>query len=168
MTDRFRVGVVTSPHGVRGELKVYPTTEEPERFQRLERVRVCRRDREEERKVVSVRFQNAMVLLRLEGVDSRDVAEQYRKAELYVDRAEALPLEEGEYYVADLISLTVTEEGEVLGTLKDVLFTGANDVYLVERPDGGELLIPAIKECIRDVDLEAGRMEVHLLPGLLS
>ena len=165
----FRVGCITSPHGVHGEVKVYPTTDDPDRFLDLEKVILRKNGKEEIRKISRVRFQKNMIILSLEGITDRNTAELYRQWELYVSREDAIPLEENEYFVADLIGMKVYQEGDnYLGVLRDVLQTGANDVYAVETESYGEVLIPAIKACIIKVDPAAGRMDVHLLPGLID
>jgi len=167
MEDYFRIGVIASTHGVRGEVKVYPTTEDPGRFKKLKSVFLLHEDRYREISVSSVRFFKNMVILKLDGINDMDQARLYLKDELYVDRAHAIPLEEGEYYVADLLGLSVVEEdGTELGTLKEVLPTGANDVYVVSKEGRKDLLIPVIKECVLDISPEEGRITVHLLPGL--
>lgn len=167
MESFLKVGVITSPHGVRGDVKVFPTTDEPLRFKKLEKVCLDEKGRDC-REVSGVKFVKNMVVLHLSGIDSMDEAEGYRQRELFVRREDALPLGENEYYIADLIGISVeTEEGTQLGTLREVLQTGANDVYVVDAPDYGEVLIPAIRQCILKVDIAAGKMRVHLLPGLL-
>lgn len=171
MEQFFHVGTITSPHGVRGDLKVYPTTDDPERFLDLEKVILRKKaggSGEETRKVSNVRFLKNMVILHLEGIPDRNTAELYRQCELYVPREEAVPLDEDEYYIADLIGMEVYREEGRLGTLRDVMQTGANDVYVVDSPEYGEVLIPAIKACIINVDPAEGRMDVHLLPGLID
>jgi 16S rRNA processing protein RimM len=108
-----------------------------------------------------------MVILKFKGIDNINDVEKYRRARLLVTRENAVPLEENEYFIADLIGLSVTtDEGEGLGTITDVLQTGANDVYVVTTPDKKEILVPAIRDCIQSVDLEKKEMRVHLLPGL--
>ena len=122
MEDLLKVGVITTTHGVRGEVKVYPTTDEPERFLDLE----------------------------------------------YVLLDTGKELDEDEYYIADLLGMKVLlEDGSEFGTLKNVMETGANDVYIVDSVEYGEVLLPAIKECILDVDIETNTMTVHLMKGLL-
>ena len=124
-------------------------------------------NREERIPVESARFFKDTVLLKLRGVDDMDRAERFRKAELLVERKDAVPLKENEYYAADLLGMQVYEKERHLGELTEVLTTGANDVYVV-KDENREILIPAIKECIRNVDVEENRMEVHLLEGLES
>ena len=170
MEQFFHVGTITSPHGVRGDVKVYPTTDEKERFLDLESVilRKQENDEGEVRKIGHVRFLKNMVILQIEGVPDRNAAETLRGMELYVPREDAIPLRENEYYVADLIGMKVfTEDGE-LGVLEEVIQTGANDVYQVKSPRYGEVLIPAIRDCILEVDVENGWMKVYLLPGLID
>lgn len=167
MEDRLKVGVITSTHGVRGEVKVFPTTDDPKRFKELKRVMLDTGKEILDMEIASVKFFKNMVILKFKGIDNINDVEKYRRAELYVAREDAVPLAENEYFIADLIGLTVvSDEGEELGGLEDVLQTGANDVYVVSREGEKELLIPAIRECVREIDLTAGRMTVHLLPGL--
>lgn len=167
MEDFLQIGVITSVHGVRGEVKVYPTTDEPKRFRKLKNVILDDGRTRTEEEIVSVKFFKNMVILKLRGYDSREDVERLRQAKLLVARENAVPLEEGEYFIADLIGLSaVSDEGEELGTVGDVLQTGANDVYVICRENTPDLLVPAIRECIREIDLEKGRMTVHLLPGL--
>ena len=169
MTERFQIGIIIKAHGVRGEVKVYPTTDDPGRFKKLKNVIVRKGEKEEVLPVVSARFFKDTVILKLGGIEDCDRAETYRKAELLVERADAVPLKENEYYTADLIDMTVQDEnGTVLGVLTEVLSTGANDVYVVEREGGKELLIPAIRDCILKVDVEQDLMTVHLLEGLTT
>lgn len=165
----FQVGAVTSTHGLRGEVKVFPTTDDPGRYKKLKEVLVDTGKGQEKRKIERVRFFKQMVIVKFEGLDDINEVEKYKGARLYVKREQALKLREDEYYFADLVGLCVqTEDGEALGTLKDILQTGANDVYVIGRGKKKDLLVPAIKDCIKKVDVESGTMTVHLLPGLLE
>ena len=164
MEEMLRVGVITSTHGVRGEVKVYPTTDDPARFKDLDEVTLDTGKELIPLTIQNVKFFKKMVILKFKEYD-----EPYKGKDLLIHRSQAVPLEEGEHFIVDLIGLTViTDEGETLGKLKDVLQTGANDVYIVEQSSGKEVLIPAIKPCILTIDLEAGEMKVHLLEGLLD
>ena len=168
MEQYLKIGVITSTHGIRGEVKVFPTTDNPERFSCLKNLYLQAGKEKLQMEVQSVKYFKQMVILKFRGIDSINDVEKYRGCELFVSRDQAVPLEENEYYIADLLGMEVrTEEGEVLGRLKDVIETGANDVYCVETEKYGEVLIPAIRQCIIRVEVEAGRMTVHLLPGLL-
>ena len=169
MEDMLRVGVISSTHGVRGEVKVFPTTDDPARFEELETVLLDTGKEKLELEIAGVKFFKNMVILKFKGYDSINDVERYRGRDLWITREQAVPLGEDENFVADLIGLAVvTDGGETLGTMKDVMFTGANDVYVVERENGKELLLPAIKDCILDVDLENGVMTVPVLDGLLD
>ena len=168
MEDLLKVGVITTTHGVRGEVKVYPTTDEAERFLDLEYV-LLDTGRELRRLTIqNVKFFKNLAILKFEEIDNINDIEMYKGRDLWIPREEGQELFEDEYYVADLLGMEVClEDGSRFGTLKDVMETGANDVYVVTRTDGSEALLPAIHECILDVDLEKNRMTVHLMKGLL-
>lgn len=169
MEDMFRVGVISSVHGVRGEVKVFPTTDDPARFKELEEVALDTGKGLLTLRIQGVKFFKQMVILKFEGYDHIEDIEKYKGKDLWIRRDQAVKLEEGEYFIADLIGLAVkTEDGQSLGRLKDVLKTGANDVYVVEMDSGKEVLIPVIPDCIIKVDLESGEVIVHLLDGLLD
>ena len=169
MENLLRVGVISSTHGVRGEVKVFPTTDEKERFKKLKTVLLDTGKEQISLEIEGVKFFKNMVILKFKGYDNIHDVERYRGKDLLITREQAVPLKENENFVADLIGLTVkTDEGDILGNVKDVLFTGANDVYVVERENGKDILLPAIRQCILDVDLEEQVMTVHLLDGLLD
>ena len=169
MEKYLRVGVITSPHGVRGEVKVYPTTDDAMRFKKLDHVILdLGRGESRELKIRQVKFFKNMVILKFDGVDTMNEVEGWRQKDLLITRDQAVPLQEDEFFITDLIGLTVvTDEGDTLGTLTDVMETGANDVYQVVTEEEKEILIPAIRQCILEVDVEEGRMKVHLLEGLV-
>lgn len=167
MEQRFQVGVITSTHGVRGEVKVFPTTDDPARFKKLKQVILDTGKEDMELEITGVKFFKNMVILKFKGIDDMDTANKYRQKSLYVTRENAVKLEKNEYFIADLIGLAVSsEEGEDLGVIDDVLQTGANDVYVIKKTGEEELLLPAIKDCVKEVDIEGGKMVVHVLPGL--
>ena len=167
MEDLLRVGVITTTHGVRGEVKGCPTTEDPKRFKKLKTVILDDGRQQMELEIASVKFFKNLVILKFKEFDNINDVERFKKATLWVTRENAIPLEEGEYYIADLIDLAVvSDEGEELGVLSDVLETGANDVYVVSKKGVQDLLLPNIPECILDVNLEEGVMTVHLMKGL--
>ena len=168
MEDLLKVGVITTTHGVRGEVKVYPTTDEPERFLDLEYVLLDTGKELRRLDIKNVRFFKNLVILKFDGIDNINDIEKYKRCSLYVTREHAVALEEDEYFIADMIGMEVcTEDGNIFGTLKDVIETGANDVYVIENAEHGEVLVPAIKECIRSVDIEKGQMMIHLMDGLI-
>lgn len=167
MEDLLQIGVITTTHGVRGEVKVFPTTDDPKRFKKLKQVILDTGKEQIELEVAGARFFKNLVILKFKGIDNINDVEQYRQKSLYVTRENAVPLGENEYFIADLIGLkVVSDEGEELGDLSDVLQTGANDVYVVSKENTPDLLIPAIRDCIKQVDIESGTMQVHLLAGL--
>lgn len=169
MEDKLRVGIISSTHGIKGEVKVFPTTDDLNRFKELKEV-ILNTGKEELTLVIEgVKFFKKFAILKFKDMDHINDIEKYKGKELYVTRDKAQKLEKDEYFVADLLGIAVTDDnGRKLGKLKDVIETGANDVYIVEMENKKELLIPAIKECILKVDIEAGQMEVHLLEGLLE
>lgn len=165
----FKVGSITTTHGLKGEVKVYPTTDDPKRFKRLKQVLLEEKSGFKTLNIKSVKFFKNLVILSFDEFEDINQVESLKGKSLFVDRDNALKLQKNEYYVADLIGMKVIDENDnELGSLKDVLITGANDVYAVEMNDGKELLIPAIKECILHVDIENELMRVHLLDGLLD
>ena len=169
MEDLLQVGIITSTHGVRGEVKVYPTTDDPRRFRRLKEVVLDTGKEKMNLEIEGVKFFKQFVILKFKGLDNINNIEKYRQKSLYVTRKNTVRLQRDEYFIADLIGLKVQDEdGKELGTVKDVIETGANDVYEVEMADGKSLLLPAIKQCILNVDVENGTMQVHVLEGLLD
>ena len=167
MVSRFRVGVIAGTHGLRGEVKVFPTTDEPRRFLDLKQVIMGAGREEGTLKIRSVECFKKLVILGVEEMDRIEDVERLKGAELLIPREDAIELEEGEYFIPDLLGLKVTaDDGIELGEIKDVIETGANNVYDVRGDGGKSILIPAIPDCILDVNLEEGTMRVHLLPGL--
>ena len=145
MEDLLQVGIITSTHGVRGEVKVYPTTDDPRRFRRLKEVVLDTGREKLNLEIEGVKFFKQFVILKFKGLDNINDIEKYRQKSLYVTRKNAVRLQRDEYFIADLIGLKVQDEdGTELGTVKDVIETGANDVYIVDRVDGEEVLLPAI------------------------
>ena len=169
MQERLQVGVISFTHGVRGEVKVFPTTDDVKRFKKLKEVILVTDKTEKVLKITSVKFFKQFAIVKFEGIDTLNDVEVYKGASLFVDRKNAVKLQKDEYFIADLIDLEVVDEQEnKLGTLVDVMQTGANDVYIVKNDDGKELLFPAIKECILDIDFKAKKMTVHVMDGLLD
>lgn len=169
MTDRLKVGVVTSVHGIKGEVKVFPTTDDSRRFKKLKQVYLDTGKELLSLEIEGVKFFKQMVILKFKGYENPDDVMKFRQKELWIDRKDAVRLSKDEYFIADLIDMEVCdEEGKLIGILKDVISTGANDVYAVETPEGKEVLFPAIRQCVLDVDTEARKMTVHVMEGLLD
>lgn len=157
-------GHIRAPHGVKGELRVQVLTDFPERFQPGAEVWVG--DFPQPFRVERARFTDDIVRLRLAGVGDRTAAEALRGLDIRVPRGEAMPLPEGTFYIHDIVGLEVwTEEGERLGEVSEVMSLPANDVYVVDS-EQGEILLPAIRDVILDIDIETGRLTVRMLPGL--
>lgn len=167
MEDLLQVGVITTTHGVRGEVKVFPTTDDPARFKKLKNVILDTGKDRRELEITGVKFFKNMVILKFKGLDNMNDVEHFRQAKLLVTRENAVELGEDEYFIADLIGLTaVSDEGEELGTVTDVLQTGANDVYVISKQGEADLLVPAIHDCVKEVAVGEGKIVLHLLPGL--
>ena len=167
MEDLLQVGVITTTHGIRGEVKVYPTTDDAHRFDYLESVLLDTGKELCELEIQRVKYFKQFVILKFRDVNNINDIEPYKGKSLYVTRDFAVPLEENEYYIADLIDMDVfLEDGSLFGTLKDVMETGANDVYVIHTTDKKEVLVPAIKDCVKEVDVEQNKMIIHLLKGL--
>ena len=170
MEDFFRVGVIANTHGVKGEVKVFPTTDAPERFKKLKKVILDAKREKIDLEIQSVRFFKNLVIVKFKGIDNINDIEKYKGCDLLVTRDNATPLNEGEYYIADLIDMKVVdEEGNELGVLFDVMQTGANDVFVVKLNDSEkELLLPNIPSCVLDVDMDERIVRVHVLDGLMD
>ena len=167
MEDRFQVGVITSTHGIKGEVKVFPTTDNVKRFKKNMEIILDTGKENIQLTVESVKFFKQFVILKFKGIDNINDIEKYKTKSLYVTRANAVRLRKDEYFIADLLGVDVWEDNdEKLGVLKDVIETGANDVYVITLEDCKELLIPGIKVCILDVDVENRKMTVHVMDGL--
>lgn len=169
MEDLLKVGVITSTHGIRGEVKVYPTTDDLQRFTYLKDCILDTGAKKLPMEVEGCKFFKNQAILKFKGYDNINDIEKYKNASLWVTRENAVPLEEGEFYIADILKAKVYEEnGRYLGILTDVMETGANDVYVVELETGKELLIPAIPQCITDINVEEPRLTVRLMKGMLE
>lgn len=169
MDNYLRVGVIASTHGIRGEVKVFPTTEDVNRFKQLKDVVLDTGKEYMNLEVQNVKFFKNMAIVKFKGIDDINDIEKYKGKDLLVTRENAIPLEEGEYYIFDVLgSKVVTEEGTEIGELKEILATGANDVYVVKTAQGKEILIPSIPQCILDVNVEDKVVTVHLLDGMMD
>lgn len=183
MEDMLRVGVISSTHGLKGEVKVFPTTDDVSRFSSLKKVYIEINPMNKtgkagtevkEFEIQSVKYFKQFAIVKFKGINNIDDVEKYKGKDLLIRREDAVPLEEHEYFITDLIGLKVIEEenGTEIGTLEDVIQTGANDVYQIKTLPGyannQELLIPAIEQCIREVDMENRVIKVHIMKGLLD
>ena len=167
LDDVFQIGKIVNTQGLKGEVRVFPTTDDVRRFDVLKKVWLRGKNGVREIGVERARHQKNLVILKFAGIDDINEAEKLRGCEIVVSRADATPLGVDEYYHKDLLDMAVvTTDGEDLGVLTDILVTGANDVYVVSKNDSKDLLIPAIKQCIMNVDKDARVITVALLEGL--
>jgi 16S rRNA processing protein RimM len=168
MENYLRVGVITTTHGLRGEVKVFPTTDDPKRFNDLKEVYLDTGKELIKLEIEGVKFFKQLTILKFKGIDNINDIEKYRGKDLLINRENAVKLEKDEYFIFDLIDSEVfTDEGVKLGVLVEILTSSANDVYIVKTEDNKEILLPSIKECILDIDVENKKITVHLMNGLL-
>lgn len=168
MENYLRVGVITSTHGIKGEVKVYPTTDDINRFEYLKQVYLDTGKEYKLLEIEQVRYFKQLVILKFKDIDDINDIEKYKGKDLLISREDAIELGEDEYFICDLIDSEVyTEDGEMLGILTEVLTSAANDVYVVKTKNNKEVLIPYIKECILNVDTINKKIVVHLMDGLL-
>lgn len=177
----FRIGVLTSEHGLKGEIKVFPTTDEISQFKKLKRVFIdmasgkgsLKKDGFYETEIESVKYFKNLVIVKFKNIDKIEEIVKYKGMDLLISREDALPLREGEYYIPDVIGCkVVTEEGEEYGEVSDVLDTGANKVIVV-RPnekykEKKEFCLPYIPDCVKEINIEERYVKVFLMPGLLD
>ncbi len=172
MEELFQVGSITQTHGIRGEVKVFPLTDDINRFKNMKNLLLDGgKDGYITLEVENVRPQKNLVILKFKGIDNINDIEKYKGQGLYVTKENRVDLKEDEYFIADLIGCDVyTDENasEKFGVISDVMETGANDVYEIELVSGGTVLLPAIKECILKIDVDARRIDIHLMKGLMD
>lgn len=167
MERYFVIGKIVNTQGIKGEIRLIPTTDNMEQFENLKEVYIDKKGNLEPYEITSSRCHKQFVLLKLRGVDDMNTAETLKNYEVKVTEDKLKECEEDEYFVRDIYGLNViTDDGEELGTVENIMFTGANDVYVVRNAESKEILIPAIKQCILDIDIENKTMKVNLLKGL--
>ncbi len=165
MLERFKLGQIVNAVGLKGETKVYPYCDYKERFEELETLFI----EDEVRKIEKVRYQGELAIIKFEAVSDRNAAEALKGKYLYIDRAHARALDEDEFFIADLCGLkVVSEEGAELGKLKDIIQGPAQDVYEVEKTEGGLFLVPAVAEFIKNIDMENGVITIKVLEGMMD
>lgn len=168
MTKYLEIGQIVNTFGIKGMVKIKPFTDNINRFDRLETIYIENKKVKKEYKIQEVKYHKNMVLMKLEGIDTVEEADKLRQSYLLVDRKNEEPLEEGVYYIVDLLGLEVyTEEGQCLGKVDDIFNTGSNDIYVVKDELGKQILLPGIQEVLKEVDLEKGKIIVHLIEGLM-
>ncbi len=168
MEELLQVGVITRTHGVHGEVKVFPMTDDVRRFKKLKKTILDTGKERIELECESAKFFKQFVILKFKGLDTVESVERYANCGLFVTRADAVSLGKDEYFIADLIGMKVVADSGEEGSITDVIVTGANDVYDIALDDGRNLLLPAIKECVLSVDTTSRLMNIHILDGLLD
>lgn len=164
----LEVGQIVNTFGIKGFVKVNPWVNDVMRFEKLKKVYIKIRNEHKELEIEEVKYHKNQVLLKFKGIDTIEQAEIIRNAIIEIDRENAIPLEKGEYFIADLLELEVfTDEGEKLGILDDIYNTGSKDIYVVKNELGKTILLPGIKDVIKEVDVDNKRIIVHLLKGLV-
>jgi len=168
MQKRLEVGQIVNTFGIKGFVKVKPWVNDIERYDDLEKVYVKIKKETQKLEIEEVKYHKDMVLIKFKGIETVEQAETLRNCYLEIDREDAVPLEEGTYYIVDLLESDVyTDEGELLGILEDIYNTGAKDIYVVKNELGKTVLLPGIPEVIKEVNLEEKKITVHLLKGLV-
>jgi len=151
------IGKIGAAHGVRGDMKVYPLTDFPDRFNTIKKAYVD----DKEINIISTRYQGNFVVMKVEGVNSREEVARFTNKLLKINRSDVPPLEDGEYYAFDIIGLQVINQDDVvLGEITEILKTGSNDVYITKAKDGRQILIPALKKVVIEINIEDGFMKV--------
>ena len=166
--EYFEIGQIVNHFGIKGMVKVNPFTDDISQFETLKKLLLEKDGKLIEIEVEETKYSKNQVLLKLKGIDKIEEAEKYRGSYLKIARKDARKLPEGTYFIADLIGLPVyTEEGILLGNVDDIYNSGANDIYVVKDSLGKQILLPATKEVIKQVDIENEKIVVHLLKGLV-
>ncbi|GMQ56928.1 ribosome maturation factor RimM [Vallitalea sediminicola] len=167
--EYFNIGKIVNTHGIRGEVKVLSLTDDPKRFELLDYVYIDNNKSLEKYTIKNIKYFKNMIIIKFEELQDMTSAEKLKQSMVKIPRELALPLEDDEYYVQDLMDIKVsTDDCKYLGTIKDIIFTGSNDVYVIETEDKKEILIPALKQCIKQIDMNSKTMIVSLLEGLID
>ena len=167
MQEYFEVGQIVNTFGIKGQLKVKPFTDDMERFEELKTVYICKKNEMKRVEIEDVKYNKQCILLKVKGIEDLTEAEKYKGLFLKIDRKDAKKLPKDTYFIADILGLEVyTDEGELLGKVDDIFPTGANDVYVVKNELGKQILLPSIPEVLKEIDLEKGKVIVHLIEGL--
>lgn len=168
MTKYLEIGQIVNTFGIKGMVKIVPFTDDIKRFDKLKSIYISNKNEKKEYEIEEIKYHKNMVLMKLKGIETPEQANALRQSYLLVDREKEEPLEEGVYYIVDLIGLEVyTDENQLLGNVEDIFNTGSNDVYVVKNKEGKQILLPGIPDVIKNVDLQNKKIIVHLIPGLI-
>ena len=168
MQEFLEIGQIVNTFGIKGFVKVNPFTDNINRFDDLKKVYIKNKSQKYELEIEEVKYHKNMVLIKFKGIDKVEDAESLRNSYILVNRKDEKDLDEGTYYIVDLLGLDVyTDEGELLGKLEDIYNTGSNDIYVVKNELGKQILLPAIKDVIKEINIENRKIIVHIINGLL-
>ena len=168
MKERLEVGQIVNTFGIKGFVKIYPYVDDISRFDNLKKVHIKSKKDEKELQIEEVKYQKNMVLVKFKGIERIEDAEKLKSYYVEIDRADAIPLEEGQYFIADLLGLDVyLDTGEKLGILEDIYNTGSSDIYVVKNELGKQFLLPYIDDVIKQINLDEGKIIVHIIEGLI-
>ncbi len=168
MQEFLEIGQIVNTFGIKGMVKIKPFTDDINRFDDLEKIYIEKNNTKKEYEIEEVKYHKGMVLMKLKGVNTPEEAEHLRNYYLKVKREDEPELEEGTYYIVDLIGLDVySDDGKLLGKLDDIFNTGSNDIYVVKDELGKQILLPAISDVVKDINLEEKKIIVHILNGLI-
>ena len=168
MKEKLEVGQIVNTFGIKGFVKIYPFVNDINRFDDLKKIYVKTKNQENELEIEEVKYQKNMVLIKFKGIETPEDANKLRNSYVLIDRKDAIPLEEGEFFIADLLGLPVfLDTGEKLGVLDDIYNTGSSDIYVVKNELGKQYLLPYIDDVIKKIDLENSKIIVHLIEGLI-
>ncbi len=166
--QNLEIGQIVNTFGIKGFVKVNPWVNDITRFDNLKKVYIKIRKEQKKLEIEEVKYHKNMVLLKFKGIETVEQAEMLRNAYLEIDREDAIPLEEGTYFIADLLESEVySDDGKMIGILEDIYNTGSNDIYVVKNELGKSILLPGIPDVIKEVDVENKKIIVHLLKGLV-
>ena len=167
MTKYLEIGQIVNTFGIKGMVKIKSFSDDIKRFDKLKSIYIGNSKNKEEYQIEEIKYHKNMVLMKLQGIQTPEEADKLRQSYLFVDRQKEEPLEEGVYYIVDLLGLEVyTDNEQFLGRVDDIFNSGSNDVYVIKDELGKQILLPGIPEVLKDVDLEKGRITVHLIKGL--
>ena len=168
MTKYLEIGQIVNTFGIKGMVKVKPFTDDINKFDKFKKIYIKKENTKKEYQIEEVKYHKDMILIKFRGIENPEQANLLRNSYLMIDREEEKPLEEGTYYIVDMIGMDVyTDEGEKLGNIEDIFNTGSNDIYVVKNELGKQILLPAISDVVKNIDMENKKMVVHLISGLI-